>query len=370
MAYSEGELASFRDEYARRLKEAADAARNGDNSLDQQLTKDRESGVLGPEVQKAYQDQVNGVEGTNVVTEQADKKYQSPGAADFGGYNAGGEDYKNHFLGGMKNNDVLQKQTDDAMNFSLGQMRGDRGPMAVENGRLAGREAQSRGQQQDALNMSMKAALGEAPSQAQGQTTQAMNGLMGSRATAMGGARGLSALTGAGLGGSAMGAQAGNIAAQGGFGRSQEIGQDMGQYGQLAGAARGQDLSRLGQNSQMSNFNADLNDAWKLGQGQNAVNAGKVGNSLDLSDQQYYGASMQPAEAQLQADQAMKGIEQGAETDKAAIGYSKAADKRKSESDLYKGLGGSVVTGGGTMIGGPVGGMAANAGFNAATSRM
>ncbi len=292
-------------------------------------------------------------------------KFKNPGAAEYGGGPGMGDMYRDIALNDRKNNDALQSATSGAMNYGLGQMTGNRGPMAMENGRLTGREAQSRGQQQDALNMSMQAAMGGAPSQIQGQTTQAMNGLMGSRASAMGGARGLSALNGAGLGGSAMGNQAGGLAAQGGFGRSQEIGTAMGQYGELSGAARGQDLSRLGQNSQMSNFNADLNDKWKLGQGQNAVNAAKVGNSFDLTDQARYGASMQPAEMQFGADQESQGWEAGAETDKSALASAKDAAKRKSDHDLYMGIGGSVVTAAGTAGGGPLGGAAAGAAWNA-----
>ncbi len=299
---------------------------------------------------------LGGIEGGNVG---GSTTYVSPGAAMYGGGHGGVDAYRDVQLQDSHNNDALQSQAKLAMDYGLGQMRGNRGPMASENGRLAGREAQSRGQQQDALNMSMKAALGEAPSLAQGQTTQAMNGLMGSRASAMGSANGLSALTGTGLGGSAIGAQSGNIATQGGFGRSQEIGQAMGQYGQLAGDARGQDLSRLGQNSQMSNFNADLNDAWRLGQGQNAINAGKLGNSFDLTDQQRYGASMQPAEIQLQADQTMQGLKAGAETDKSAMSYAKDASKRKSDRDLYMGIGTGIAGAAGTMAGGPLGGAAA-----------
>ncbi len=293
--------------------------------------------------------------------------FHNPGAADYGGNPGMAEYYKNIQLQDSHNNDALQAQAAGAMNYGIGQMHGGRGQMAQENGRLAGREAGSRAQQQDALNMSMRAAMGQAPSQVAGQTTQAMGGLMGSRASAMGGARGLAALNGAGLGGSAMGAQAGNVAAQGGVGRSQEIGQAMGQYGDLAGAARGQDLSRLAQNSQNSNFNADLNDKWALGQGQNAINAGKLGNALDLTDQARYGASMQPDEMQFGADQESQGWQAGANTDKSAIEYAKNEAKRKSDSDFYKGIGGSVVGAAGTAAGGPVGGAAASAAYNYGT---
>ncbi|MDD5374473.1 hypothetical protein [Acidithiobacillus sp.] len=332
---------------------AAAEARKGNTEPDRQLQEDRKNGKYGPDVQKDYNDQVAGVEGTNVVTEEhKPAEYRDPGAASFGGFLGGAEYYKQHFLEGQKDNDFLQGQAKGAMDYGLGQMSGPNRHTATENGTLVNREATGRAGQQDALGLQMNAAMGGAPSMAQGQTTQAMNGLMGSRSSAMGGARGLSALNGAGLGGSATGAAAGNLAAQGGFGRSAEIGQEMSQYGSLAGNARGQDLGRLSQNSQNSNAYADLNDQWRLGQGQNAVNAGKLGNSLDLTDQQKYGASMQPAEAQLQADQAMQGIKQGAEADKSAIGYAKNLDKRKSDRDFYM----TGATAGATAVGGPIAG--------------
>ncbi len=265
-------------------------------------------------------------------------------------------------------NDVSQARTQGAMNFGLGEMTRNRGEMATENGRLAGREAQSRGDQGAALDMSMRAAMGQAPSEAASKTTQGLNGLMGSYAAAQGGARGLSALTGAGLGGSAIGAGAGNVAAQGAFGRSQEIGQAMGEYGGLAGAARGQDLSRLAQNSQNSNFNADLNDAWKLGQGKLAVEAGKVGNAMDLMDQRRYGASMEPAKIQFGADTAMAGIQQGANTDRASINYAKSTSEDEDDERVGKSIGGAGAGLAGSMVGGPAGGYAAKSGFDYALS--
>ncbi len=295
-------------------------------------------------------------------------EYVSPGSADFGGFSGGADFYKNIALGDRANNNGLQGQAAGTAAYGLQQMQGDRGPQASENARLVGREASSRQGQQNALAMDRAAAMGQAPSAIGSQTTQAMGGLMGSQASAMGGARGLSGLTGAGLGGSSMGVQASNIGTQGGQARSNEIAGSIGAYGGLAGDVRGQDQARLAQNDQMSNFNADLNDKWRLGQGQNAVNAGKLGNELDLSDQQRYGASMQPGEAQFQADQAMQGIQQGAETDKSAISYAKSQDKRKSDNDLYMGIGGSVVGAAGTAAGGPMGGAAANAGWQAANS--
>lgn len=341
------------DAYAAALENARREAEAGNTGPDKQLQEDRKNGKYGPDVQKDYEDQVNGVEGTNVVTKPNDPaQYRDPGSAMFGGYREGAEDYKNHFLDSRTSNDGLQAQAKGAMDYGLGQMSGPNRHTASENSTLVNREASGRSGQQDALGLQMGAAMGGAPSVAQGQTTQAMNGLMGSRASAMGGARGLSALTGTGLGGSAIGSQATNLAAQGGFGRSAEIGQEMGQYGALAGNARGQDLGRLAQNSQNSNAYADMNDQWRLGQGQNALNAGKLGNSLDLTDQQKYGASMQPAEAQLQADQAMQGIKQGAEADKGAIGYAKNLDKRRSDRDFYM----TGAQAGATVVGGPVAG--------------
>lgn len=295
-------------------------------------------------------------------------EFHNPGAAEFGGDAGMGDWYKNVQLGDSHNNDGLQNSAAGAAAFGLAQMKGQRGPQSVENGSLVGREAGGRSGQMDAMGMARTAAMGGAPSEAAFQTTQGMNTLMGANATAMGGARGLSALNGAGLGGSAIGAAATGVAQQGGLGRSREMGEALGQYGTLAGNVRGQDLSRLAQNSQNSNFNADLNDKWSLGQGQNAVNAGKLGNSLDLTDQARYGASMQPAEMQFGADQESQGWQAGANTDKSAIQYAKDQAKRKSDHDLYMGIGGSVVGAAGTMAGGPMGGAAASAGWQAANS--
>lgn len=293
---------------------------------------------------------------------------ETPPAATFGGEGTSGADaYRDEAIARSHDNDKLQAGVTGAMNYGLGQMNAQRGPQSIENGVLTGREASSRATQGDALAFARKAAMGQAPSLAEGQTTQAMGGLMGTQAGIMGSARGLSGLNGAGLGGSAMGGAAATIASQGGFGRSAEIGTAMGQYGGLAGDARQQDLGRLSQNSQNSNFNADLNDAWQVGNGQNAINAGKVGNSLALSDQAKYGASMQPAEAQFGADQESQGWKQGASTDVSKLAAGKNNDKRKADEDLYKGLGGSLVTGAGTAAGGPVGGGVTNAAWNYST---
>lgn len=244
--------------------------------------------------------------------------FNNPGSADFGGFNGGAEVYSQNAKDQMSNNADLVGSNNTALAGSLANMRGNRGPVAQENTDLTGRENDARNQQYDALQLAGDAAAGNAPSEAAIQTRGAMGGLMGSRASAMGGARGLGALTGS-QGGAAIGGAAGSLAAQGGQNRSQEIGNAMGVYGGMAGQMRGQDLSRLDQNSKNSMFNANLNDSWKVGNANLAVAQGGLGNSLSGTNADWYKQSMMPTETQFAHDQQAQGWQNGAYVDDAAL---------------------------------------------------
>lgn len=281
--------------------------------------------------------------------------FNNPGSADFGGFNGGADWYSQDAKSHMGDNAGLVNSNNSALSQSLANMRGNRGPVAGENVDLNLREDASRNEQGQALDLMGQAAAGNAPSEAAIQTRGAMGGLMGTRASTMGGARGLSSLTGA-QGGSSMGQAAGTLAAQGGQGRSQEIGQALGAYGGMAGQARGQDLNRLNQNSQNSMFNSNLNDAWKVGNANLAAAQGGLGNSLSGTNADWYKQSMLPTETQFAHDQQAQGWQAGANVDQASLQREAARQNNDLANSATEGLVGSTIGIVGSVAGGGMGG--------------
>ena len=277
--------------------------------------------------------------------------FLSPGATDVGGYRGGAKDIHDFFRAGEKNNDAAQQQNSAAMGLSLERMRQDRAPIA-ENATLVAREAASRGQQLQATGLMGQAAMGNAPSAANQQTTMALNDGMAGQAGAAGAARGLSALNGVQGGASGVGMQATNTMMNGGMARSKEVDDAMGQYGGMAGDVRSGDLGRVTQTNQNALAGQSLNDDWKLGNAGLAAKQGQLGNGMGQIDDSYYGASQDPAKRQLGYDQEMKSIEAGASMDSAAAKRAKT----NAEQDRNRAMASGAAQAGLSLVGGPVAG--------------
>lgn len=283
-------------------------------------------------------------------------EYRNPGSADYGG-NGGVDFYRNAGIEGGHRNDAAQAANSEALKNSLANMQDPRGQVAHENPFLASREAATRGQQMNALNLSRDAAMGKAPSEAAFQTTLGMNDIMGAQAGQVGTARGLAGLSGAQMQGGAMAGQsAGNLAMTGGLARSKEIGDAIGMYGSQAGAVGGQDVQRLGQNTQNGMFNAKLNDDWKLGNANLAQQQGRLGVSQGATDLAWMGEQTKGADKQFEYDQRMAASEAGADADKVAAKIAGNREDKENKRQLVNGGITAGLTVAGTVAGGPVGG--------------
>jgi len=183
------------------------------------------------------------------------------------------------------------------------QAQRDRGAMATENPELSQRETDARyGDQAGALQLSREAAMGQSPSEAALLMQQGLNQASANQASMAGSARGSAALATAQ--GNAAGATAGlqnQAYLQGGALRAQEMANARGQYGQLSSQVRDQDLQRLGQGNQMSQFNAGLNDQYRLGMGQ-------LGNQYGQQGLGWYQAAQNPYNQQAQMDLTREGM--------------------------------------------------------------
>lgn len=301
----------------------------------------------------------------------AELEYFSPGSATYGGV-GGAEMYKRLAREGMTENDDAQARTQAGLAGSLASAYADRGPMATENAALAAREATTRGDQLGALGLNMKAAMGQAPSEARYQTELGMNQALANYASGAGAARGGAAMAGAQLaGGQQAGITAGEVGTQGGMARGEEIAKELAQYGTLAGQVRGQDLTRLGMANQMSQFNADLNDKWKLDQMGLAAGYGGLGVQQGAQDMGWFAESMKPEDIQFQMDQEVAGWEAGANVDRAML----EAQKSKEDQAQTQAMAGQIAQVALTTIGsmaGPagaaLGGLAGGA-INSATRK-
>lgn len=297
--------------------------------------------------------------------------YYGPGAADYGG-RGGVEEYRQRGIAGGQRNDAEQQRNSGALAGSLTNMQGDRGQVYTEDKTLAGRAASTRDQQMSALELSRGAAMGQAPSEAAFQTRLGMNDVMATQAGAMGGARGLAGLSGAQTqGGANASASAGNLGMAGGLARSKEIADAIGMYGTQAGTVREQDLDRLKQNSQNSQFNANLNDQWKLGNAQLAANQGRLGVSQGQTDLGWMGEQTKGADKQFQYDQEMAATAAGQDADQMGARLAANRESREHTRGLVNGAVTAGLTGVGAAFGGPIGGAAgaaAGQAFGAATS--
>ncbi len=289
--------------------------------------------------------------------------YHSPGAAEYGDFadaGAGVDYYSKEAASHMADNNAQQNSNQGALDASLANMKGNRGMQVAPNSVLAGREAATRAQQVGSLGLNMSAAMGGAPSAAKYNTLLGMNAAAANAAGAAGSARGLSGLTGAQQGaGQVAGTTMGGVANQGATDRSGEIASAIGTYGQQAGQVRGQDLTSLGASNQNTEFNADLNDKWKLGNANLAIGQAGLGTAQQGMDQQWFGESMKPADIQFQMDQEAQGWQAGANTDSAAAHYAKDNQNRQNTQALVGGIAQVGLTGLGTAVGGPAGGAAA-----------
>lgn len=290
------------------------------------------------------------------------KIYDNPPAADVGGYAGGAKDIHDYFRKGEESNDLAQEGNNEAMGLSLGRMREDRAPIA-ENAQLVGREASARQQQLGAVDMSRQAAMGQAPSAADAQTSMALNDSMQGQAGAAGAARGLGALNGVQTGGAAgVGMQGTQTSIGGGMNRSREVNDAMGTYGGLSGDLRSGDLGRVNQTNQNALAGQSINDNWKLGNAGLAASQGGLGVSMRQTDDNYFGASQEPAQRQLGYDQEMNSIAAGQSTQEAAARRAKSQESAAHGRQLAGGAIAAGLTIGGTAFGGPVGGAAGAAG--------
>lgn len=221
--------------------------------------------------------------------------------------------------------------------WANGQAQRDRGAMATENPELSQRETDSRyGDQAGALQLSREAAMGQAPSEAAMQMQLGLNQAAANQSSLAGSARGSAALA------TAQGNAAGQTAGlqnqaylQGGALRAQEMANARGQYGQLSSQVRDQDLQRLGQGNQMSQYNAGLNDQYKLGMGQ-------LGNQYGQQGLGWYQAAQNPYNQQAQMDLTREGMAADSYNQANAVnaGVSQAnADQRGSMRDKWTEMG-------------------------------
>lgn len=234
--------------------------------------------------------------------------------------------------------------------WAQGQMKGDRGPQAVENADLVNREASSRyGDQSGAIQLAREAAMGQAPSEAAWQQQQGLNQAMGAQSALAGSARGAAGIARAGT--NAMANTAGlqqNAYMQGGQLRAKEMADARGLYGGLSGQQREQDLQRLGMGNQMSQYNAGLNDQYKLGMGQLGLGYGNQGLG-------WYQAGQSPYNQQQQADLARESIASqsydSANMVNAGVSQANADLRRRSRDEMIGFASGALDTAGKGMAG-------------------
>ncbi len=213
-----------------------------------------------------------------------------------------------------------------AEDWALGQAKDERGAQAWENQELSDREAMARGwDQQGALDLSREAAMGQAPSEAAFMMQQGLDQGMAGQTSLAGSARGAAGIA------MAQGNAAANVAnmqgqafTEAGRLRAQEMAQARGLYGGLAGQMREQDLQRLGMGNQMSQYNASLNDQYRLGMMGSAAQYGQVG-------QGWYNGGMAPYNTVAGLQSQYEANKQGAvlQQDEMAAAQDQAATDRQ-----------------------------------------
>lgn len=244
------------------------------------------------------------------------------------------------------------------MNWAQGQAMQNREAQAVEDQVLSDREAQTRfGDQAGALQLHREAAMGMAPSEAAFLMQSGLDRSLANQQALAGSARGAAGIALAGQNAQANAASMQNQAfTQAGALRAAEMAQARGAYGDMSNQVRGQDQNRLGMGNQMSQFNAGLDDQYRLGMGQ-----------LGLG---YYGASQRPLESQLGADVSTQGMQADsynqAQSIKAGVDQA-ARDRSDRMADRWiqaYGTGLQIVGG---LVGGPAGFTGATAAKQAMT---
>lgn len=146
-------------------------------------------------------------------------------------------------------------------------MARDNSPQAYENQDLSDREATTAGYYQGgALNLALKGAMGNQPSEAAYQLQSGLDKALANQSATAGAARGAGGIAlasaNAGANSAALQNQAFNDA---GRLRAQEVANYTGMLGGMSGQAREQDQNRLGQANQMAQFNAQNNTQRQLG---------------------------------------------------------------------------------------------------------
>jgi hypothetical protein len=207
----------------------------------------------------------------------------------FGGYEDAAREFSQVGLDGMYD---AQGNAD----WFMGEAQRDRGPQAWENQQLSDNEAWSRGYDQaGALQLAREAAMGNAPSEAAFMMQRGLDSAVAGQQSAAGSARGAAALAQAQSNAAANTANLQNQAyTSAGQLRANEMAAARGQYGGLAGQMRQQDMERLQAGNQMAQYNAGLNDQYRMGMA-------NAGNAAGTQSQGWYGQSMDPYKANMDA---------------------------------------------------------------------
>lgn len=247
----------------------------------------------------------------------------------------------------------MQRQ-DKAYNTYAREVLEDRGGMARENQELSDNEAYSRGYDQaGALQLHREAAMGLAPSAAEKQMQAGLNHSLAQQQAIAGSARGAGGIA---MAGANAAAQAGNLQqqafTQGAQLRAGEMAQARDAYGGLASNVRQQDQNRLQMGNQMSQYNAGLNDQYKMGMGQ-------LANQTAQTQQGWMQQAQNPYDRQLQADMNTQNNQAGAYSQHNALGASLAqaqADNRRAQYQNQMGLVSTAVNTFGQAVPKPGGG--------------
>ncbi len=255
-----------------------------------------------------------GIQGTQVGA------YGNP-QVQWGG-EGGANTWANYGLGGMNN-----AQQGQAWSGKEGVRT--RGPQAVENQSLSNQEAHSRGYDQaGSIQLAREAAMGQGPSEAGYMMQRGLDQSLAAQQAQMGSARGNAGIAMAGGNAAANSASLMNQTyGQAGQLRAQEMANARGLYGGLSGQQREQDQNRLQMGNQMSQFNAGLNDQYKLGMG-------ALSNQFGNQANQWYANAQNPIGQQAQLDMQGHTLASGSQTSSNELeaGKAEAAKDRSQRS--------------------------------------
>lgn len=243
-----------------------------------------------------------------------------PPAANYGRSPDGAARARNEYWNQKDVNNPDQDAVRGGMSWMAGEANRQRGPQAVENAGLAGNEASGAGgHQSGSIGLARGLALGQGPSEAAYGLQRGLD-MSSAAQTAIGrSARGGAALATAGANANANTANLQqNAFSQAGMLRAQEMATGRGLYGSLLGKQREQDQARIGMANEMGQFNAGLNDRYRLGMNAAALGMGEVANAQDQQDFAYYQGGMNPVNAQSEAWQQYQQWRAAAEKQKMA----------------------------------------------------